>query len=76
MTMNNECTKSKVQSLLAERWNFLEFKGDVQQVELRFWFQTASVLEEVNKLKDKSFLIIHGTADGGFSTNVPLIAEF
>lgn len=27
-------------------------------------FQTASLLEEVNKLKDENFLILHGTADG------------
>lgn len=27
-------------------------------------FQTASVLEEVSKLKDENLLIVHGTADG------------
>lgn len=27
-------------------------------------FQTTSLLEEVNKLKDENFLILHGTADG------------
>uniref|UniRef100_A0A672JJJ0 Dipeptidyl-peptidase 6b n=1 Tax=Salarias fasciatus TaxID=181472 RepID=A0A672JJJ0_SALFA len=27
-------------------------------------YSTASVLEEVNKLKDENFLILHGTADG------------
>lgn len=42
----------------------------------QLWFQTASVLEEVNKLKDQNFLIIHGTADGGFSISFTLIMEF
>uniref|UniRef100_A0A673CQR1 Dipeptidyl-peptidase 6b n=1 Tax=Sphaeramia orbicularis TaxID=375764 RepID=A0A673CQR1_9TELE len=28
------------------------------------YFQTASLLGEVNKLKDENFLIVHGTADG------------
>lgn len=27
-------------------------------------FQTASLLDEANKLKDENFLILHGTADG------------
>lgn len=27
-------------------------------------FQTASLLEEANKLRDENFLILHGTADG------------
>lgn len=48
----------------------------MQQIQLRLWFQTASVLEEVNKLKDENFLIIHGTADGGFSINFTLIIKF
>lgn len=34
-------------------------------------FQTASLLEEVNKLKDENFLILHGTADGEASVNHP-----
>lgn len=29
--------------------------------------QTASVLDEVNNLKEENFLILHGTADGEFS---------
>lgn len=34
-------------------------------------FQTASLLEEVNKLKEENFLILHGTADGEvFSAHV------
>lgn len=48
----------------------------MQQIQLRLWFQTASVLEDVNKLKDENFLIIHGTADGGFSINFTLIIKF
>ena len=27
-------------------------------------FQTASLLEDVTKLKEENFLILHGTADG------------
>lgn len=38
----------------------------MQLITLRWWFQTASVLEEVTKLKDDNLLIVHGTADGGF----------
>lgn len=38
----------------------------MQLITPRWWFQTASVLEEATKLKDDNLLIVHGTADGGF----------
>lgn len=56
-----------------ERWNLsgeLEFQLNMQRMTLGSWFQTASVLEDVNKLKDESVLIVHGTADGGFVVKV------
>lgn len=43
-------------------------------------FQTASLLEEVNKLKDENFLILHGTADGeiliNFEFESPVLRSF
>lgn len=44
-----------------------------QLITLRWWFQSASVLEEVTKLKDENLLIVHGTADGGFLFEFTLI---
>lgn len=49
---------------------------NVQLLTLRRWFQTASVLEEVTKLKDENLLIVHGTADGGFLLEFTLITAW
>lgn len=48
-------------------------KGFIKQ---RFFFQTSSLLDEVNKLKDENFLIVHGTADGEFLSVFVILEAF
>lgn len=47
-------------ALFSARWVYLIKRSYCDGIS----FQTASLLEEVNKLKDENFLILHGTADG------------